>query len=132
MTRASFREHVFRILFRYEFYNNEEFEQQIPLYFMEYQELSEEERIEVINRVQAIEQQLTVIDKKLEENCVGWNTSRIGKPELAILRVAIYEILFDEKIDRAISINEAVVLSKNYCDEKAHSFVNGVLAKLDK
>lgn len=132
MTRATFREHVFKILFRYEFYNREDFIQQIQYYFSEYPDLKDKDMEEIRTRVLNIVNHVEIIDERLQEVCVGWNHNRIGKAELTILRVAIYEILFDEQIQRAISINEAVVLSKLYCDDKAHSFVNGVLAKLEK
>ena len=56
-------------------------------------------------------------------------TGRIGKAELAILRVAVFELKYDG-IKPAIAINEAVELAKKYCDVKSRSFVNGVLAKM--
>lgn len=129
MTRAAFREHVFRILFRYEFHNPQDFEDQIRLYFSEYPDMTDLEVGEIRLKVKNIVTNMEAIDADLAEKCVGWTVKRIGKAELAILRLAIYEILFDDSIEKAISINEAVVLSKAYCDEKAHSFVNGVLAK---
>ena len=66
----------------------------------------------------------------ISEKCKGWTIERIGKAELSILRLAVYELLFDELIDKAVAINEAVELSKKFCDEKSHSFVNGVLARI--
>ena len=48
------------------------------------------------------------------------------------MRLAVYEIVYDDDVDAAVAINEAVELSKKYCDEKTRSFVNGVLAGLMK
>ena len=59
----------------------------------------------------------------------GWNTERIGKVELTILRLALYEIMEDDNISSAIAINEAVELAKRYGQEKSPEFINGVLAK---
>ena len=66
----------------------------------------------------------------ISEGCTGWKLERIGKSELAIIRLATYEMHFDPSVDKAIAINEAVELAKKYGDDKAPSFVNGVLSKL--
>ena len=62
--------------------------------------------------------------------CKGWRLERLGKTELAILRLAVYELLDDNDIPTSVAINEAVELAKIYCSEEAPRFVNGVLAKL--
>ena len=58
----------------------------------------------------------------------AWSLTRLGKAELSILRLAVYEILLDENIPRKVAISEAVELSKRYCNERAASFINGILA----
>ena len=72
---------------------------------------------------------VSLLDEKIE-GCLkeGWTMQRIGKTDLAILRVATYEILYREDIPYKVSINEAVELAKNYCDSLSPSFINGVLA----
>lgn len=67
------------------------------------------------------------IQKAIAANAKGWKPERISKVSLAVLQLAVYEMLFVEGIAPQISINEAVELSKKYDDEKASSFVNGVL-----
>ena len=67
------------------------------------------------------------LDALIEAHSLGWALSRIGRVDLAILRVAVYEILYREDVPTAAAINEAVELSKLYCGEKSSSFVNGVL-----
>ena len=57
-----------------------------------------------------------------------WAASRIGKVELAIIRLAVYEILFDEEVPDKVAVNEAVELSKKYGGDESPAFVNGVLA----
>ena len=54
----------------------------------------------------------------------------MGKVELAVLRLAVYEILFDEDIPGKVAIDEAVELAKKYGQDSSGSFVNGVLAKV--
>ncbi len=143
MTRSELRENVFRILFRYEFHDNEEFNTQLDLFFEQYPEESDDREdgehwpklsdgdIETISaRVGEVLSHLAEVDAKLSDAMVGWKLERVGKAELSILRIASYEILFDDQIELPVAINEAVNLSKKYCDEKAHAFVNGVLAKL--
>ncbi len=144
MKRSAVREHVFRILFRYEFCETKDYSEQVRLYFEEYPDLSDYpevedcpvindlDRAEIETRVNDIIDHIADIDGKITECCTGWKIERIGKPELSILRLAVYEILFDTQVDTAVAINEAVELSKKYCDEKSHSFVNGVLSKLGK
>ena len=60
----------------------------------------------------------------------GWKLPRIGKEELAILRLGVYEVKYDESIPEKVAINEAVELAKKYCDASASKFVNALLAKL--
>ena len=71
-----------------------------------------------------------MIDALLEETSKGWKTSRMGKVELTILRLAVYEMKFDEDIPEKVAINEAIELSKKFGGDDAPGFVNGVLAKL--
>ena len=73
---------------------------------------------------------LPEIDLLLEGAARGWKLSRIGKVELTILRLAVYEMRFDEDIPEKVAINEAVELSKKFGGDEAPAFVNGVLAKL--
>lgn len=74
-----------------------------------------------------------VIDEKISENLKeGWKISRISKVSLALLRLAIYEMLYEEEIPVSVSINEAVELSKKYTAEDDAAFVNGVLGAVAK
>ena len=75
---------------------------------------------------------LEEIDQMLSEKTTGWSLQRIGKVELAILRLAVYEMLFDDTIPVSVAINEAVELAKKYGAEDSASFINGVLAKFAK
>ena len=72
------------------------------------------------------------IDMMLSDASSGWRLNRIGKAELAILRIAVYEICYDEEVPTKVAINEAVELAKKYGSDASYSFVNGVLAKIVK
>ena len=60
----------------------------------------------------------------------GWKTRRMGKVELTILRLALYEMLYDEEVPEKVAINEAVELAKKFGQGESPAFINGVLARL--
>ena len=132
MTRSIIREHIFKILFRAEFYNKEEFTQQAEYYVSELSNAKDKEIEYIKDKTLAIIDKLSEIDEIINENSDGWPTNRLGKAELTIMRLAVYEIRFDEEIPDGVAINEAVELSKKYGSDTSSSFVNGVLAKIIK
>jgi len=69
------------------------------------------------------------IDKLLEVASDNWKVDRVNKVELAILRLALTEMLFMEDIPRKVSINEAVDLGKKFSDDEAGKFINGILSR---
>ena len=131
MTRREIRENVFMMLFRVEFHDAAELAEQDKLYF-EPLELTPEHRKLISDRTRLIEDKLPEIDKKIEELSVGWKKERIGKVELTILRLAIYEALYDDDVPAGVAINEAIELAKKYGGDDSPSFVNGILGKLTK
>lgn len=84
------------------------------------------------NEALGVEQHTEEIDKVISENIRGWNLSRLSKVTLAILRLAVYEILFDKTIPSGVSINEAVELAKQYGGKDDAPYINGVLASVAK
>ena len=72
------------------------------------------------------------IDALLNEAAEGWKTSRMNKVDLTILRLAVYEMRWDDDVPEGVAINEAVELAKRFGGENSSSFVNGVLGKLAK
>ena len=77
-----------------------------------------------------IENNKEAIDTVVSENLQNWQLDRISKVNLSILRLATYEILYDEQVPRAVVINEALEITRRYSDEKSVSFINGVLDKI--
>ena len=131
MSRSKLREKTFQLLFRVEFNQAEEIEEQAQLFFddEEQEALSEKEKKQILDKVNHILEKLSEIDTQIDEKAEGWNVSRIGKVELAILRLAIFEIQYDDSIPAAVSINEAVELAKKFAQDGSPAFINGVLAR---
>ncbi|MCR4849841.1 MAG: transcription antitermination factor NusB [Lachnospiraceae bacterium] len=128
MTRSMLREELFRLLFRAEFMPREELSEQKELFFAD-SSMTDEEKDDISLRFDDIISKLGEIDGKLSERVTGWNIDRIGKAELTILRLAVYEIDHDDRVPTGAAINEAVELAKKYGQDNSSSFVNGVLAK---
>ncbi len=130
MGRREVREQVFKLLFRVEFNPREEMPQQEAFFFEdEENKMAQEGCAEVTQKFNRILEKLDDIDKELNGKVQGWNTERMGKVDLTILRLAVYEILYDETIPTRVAINEAVELAKRYGQDSSSAFVNGVLAK---
>ncbi|MDD6694901.1 MAG: transcription antitermination factor NusB [Firmicutes bacterium] len=131
MSRSKLREKVFQLLFRIAFGSEEEYEEHAVLFFAdeEQEALTEKEQKQIQDKYDQILAHLDQIDAQINEKSVGWNVSRLGKVELAIMRLAVYEILFDDTIPGSVSINEAIELAKKYGAQESPAFVNGVLAK---
>ena len=122
MSRREQREQIFKLLFR--------MPEQLRLFFEQADEpISEEDADYISRKYEKIMEKLPEIDKLLNEKTEKWSTDRMGKAELTILRVAVYEILFDEEIPTGVAINEAVELAKKFGQDNAKAFVNGILAK---
>ena len=77
-----------------------------------------------------IENNKEAIDAVVSENLHNWKIDRISKVNLSILRLATYELLYDEQVPRPVVINEALEITRRYSDEKSVSFINGVLDKI--
>lgn len=130
MGRREVREQVFKLLFRVEFNPREEMAQQEKFFFEDEENfMAQGNHDEVARKFNRIFEKLDDIDKELNGKVHGWNTDRMGKVDLTILRLAVYEILYDEEIPTRVAINEAVELAKRYGQDSSSAFVNGVLAK---
>ncbi|MCR5177829.1 MAG: transcription antitermination factor NusB [Lachnospiraceae bacterium] len=130
MRRSELREQIFYLLFRIPFIEPGEMERQEALFFSERDKpLSEKDEAFIRERYEKIQEKLPDIDDAINRETVGWDTGRMGKVDLAIIRLAVYEIKYDDTVPVGVAINEAVELAKKYGQEESSSFVNGVLAK---
>ena len=130
MSRRELREQIFKLLFRIEFNAKEEMQEQVGLFFEEEENQADvADTAYITEKFQKVYDKLEEIDTALNEKVEGWNTGRMGKVDLTVLRLAVYEIMFDEEIPTGVAINEAVELAKKFGQDTSPSFVYGVLAK---
>ena len=129
MTRRQLRENVFKMLFRVEFHDDKELPEQLILFEDELEPISEDEKIYMTNKYKDIYAHIEELDAAINEVSKGWKTIRMGKVDLTLIRLAVYEIRFEEEIPVKVSINEAVELAKKYGTDDSPAFVNGLLAK---
>lgn len=130
MNRRGLREQVFKLLFRVEFNAKEEMEEQCRL-FLEHEdvEMADKDADYIVEKYTAIQERIEEIDEMINEKAKGWSTDRMGKVDLTIIRLAVYEMKFDENIPEGVAINEAVELGKKFGQDESAGFINGVLAK---
>ena len=130
LSRAEIRTHIFKLLFQIEFCPPEDIDDQVAAYFTLEEEMREADRQYIIEKSKAVVQHTPEIDGLLNEKTIGWKTSRMNKVDLAILRLAVYEIKYDPDVPERVAANEAVELAKAYSSDDGPAFVNGVLAKI--
>lgn len=128
MTRSEQREEILILTFEKTFHD-EPLEEIIS----SAKELRGEKINEYIEReVFGIFENLKQIDDLIEENCISWKLNRIPRVTLCIMRICIYEMLYDDTVPTGVAINEAVELCKKYASEDDKKFVNGVLGAVSK
>lgn len=133
MRRHEQREQVFKLLFRVDFHVPEDMPEQAELFLTDSENIPGSEDAEYIgNKYRCILEKLSEINTLIDENATGWDTTRMGKVELTVLRLSVYEMLFDDDIPKSVAIDEAVEIAKKYGQDGAGSFVNAILAKIVK
>lgn len=130
MKRTELREHIFKMVFGIEFNGKEDMPEQLELYFEELGEVSEKDLNYIQEKAKKVAEKAEEIDALLNEHTKGWKTVRMNKADLTILRLAVYEIKWDEDVPAGVAIDEAVELAKRYSSDEGPAFVNAVLAKL--
>lgn len=130
MSRRELREQIFKLLFRVEFNSLEDMPEQEELFFDQEDAAQGEDADYISDKYNRICRKLSELDAMLDEKAKGWDTKRMSKVDLTILRLAVYEIKFDESVPASVAINEAVELAKKFGQDASSSFVNGILAKL--
>lgn len=129
MTRREIRENIFCLIFQYEFYGAAGYDEQRDI-FLEESSLSDKEEREVVEKLEKLLSLLPDIDGMIAGSSKGWKLDRIAKAELAILRLAVFEAMYDDGVPVGVAVNEAVELAKAYGDDNAPAFVNGILGKI--
>ena len=129
MSRKRARDNAFKCVYEIEFGKNENIDD-ILRYCYEENSIKPDEKEYIEKVVRGIKEKLTEIDNIILSNLKNWSIDRIAKIDLAILRLAIYEIKYMDDIPEKVSANEAVELAKTYGNNDSKSFVNGVIAKV--
>lgn len=157
MTRREQREAIFKILFVSQFRDRDEMSEQEDLLLdsvkedweekeqqllskgsegalkrIEKSRVTSEDQAYIADKANRILARIPEIDTKLNATSRGWKTSRMSKADLSILRLAVYEMFYDEDIPVGVAINEAVELSKKFGGDESASFVNGILGVLSR
>lgn len=118
------------MLFRVEFNTPQDMPEQMQLFFADDEvKRTPEEETYIEEKYGKIVEKLSDIDAQLEEKAENWNVSRMGKVDLTVLRLALYEMQYDEDVPVSVAINEAVELAKKFGQDSSGAFVNAVLAK---
>lgn len=130
MSRRTARKHIFSMIFQAEFHSEEDIDEAISLYNDDIGETSISDKLFIKGEIEGILQNKDAIDEKINECAVGWSVARIAKVDIAILRIAVYEIFFVEDIPDNVSVNEAVELAKEFSSDKSPAFINGILGKI--
>lgn len=134
MNRSELRENIFKLLFMSDFNGKEEMPGQLALYFegldAEGRAPGEQDQTYMQEKYGKVCEKLEEIDGMLNACAEGWKTTRMSKVDLSILRLAVYEMVYDEEIPVKVAINEAVEIAKRFGGDESASFINGVLAKV--
>lgn len=132
MKRSEIRELAFKLIYSLEIQKNENLDEQIDLY-IENNEIEDREAIEYIKDcIYGINENAEEINKTVESSLTSdWKIDRISKVNLSLLKLAIYEIKY-QNIPYKVEINEVVELAKTYGEDMSSKFINGALAKIVK
>ncbi len=125
MGRKQARIGAMQVLFQME--SNSDFSQELLERYFDNFEYDDGEQSYINDAVNSIKDNLSIIDKYISNNLEGWSIYRLARVDLAVLRIAIYEILYREDIPVEVSINEAIEIVKKYSNEDSFKFINGVL-----
>ncbi len=128
-TRTQARESVIGLLYAYDLGNDGivKFVDEI----LEDKKIRNKQKDFALNLFNGVVNNLEMIDSNISENLAKRGINDMGSVEKSILRLAVYEILFED-LDKPIVINEAIELSKRLASDTAPRFVNGVLDKISK
>ena len=141
MSRREIREAVFKLVYTSEFNTEEEMDDRFQLFLdivlpeeKKEKDLlpSEEDIASVRTKYRAIREKAAELDELINKSSDGWKTRRMSKVDLSILRVAVYEMIYDDTVPVGVAINEAVEGAKKYGGDDSSAFINGILGKMAK
>lgn len=131
MSRRSARKNAFYLLFQMDFSIESEFWKVKEVFFNETDDvIAEEDKEFILKEVEGVKEHISEIDEMIANVAKGWTIDRMSKVDLAILRLAVYEMKYSEETPVSVAVNEAVELAKKFSSDQAPAFINGILGKL--
>ncbi|MCJ7855440.1 transcription antitermination factor NusB [Lachnospiraceae bacterium NSJ-143] len=130
MSRTNARKNAFYLVFQHDFVGAEGMDEAKDVFYSENEDIDDTDRNFINSAVNGTLENLESIDAVISEAAKGWTIERMAKVDLAILRLAVYELKFSSLTPEKVVINEAVELAKKYSSDNAPAFVNGVLGKI--
>ncbi|HEB71235.1 MAG TPA: transcription antitermination factor NusB [Nitrospirae bacterium] len=125
-SRRKSRETALKILYQAEFAQNENIGDKVVEYFCENpSDVGQREFAEIL--VEGVTKRKTDIDERLGKALKNWELSRLGYVERAILRLGVFEIIYQPVTPDKVAINEAIELAKTFCQGESASLINGAL-----
>ncbi len=133
MTRREIRETIFKLMYMNGFFDGDDFEHQVGLFFEnEGDRYTSGDSAYIRSKLSEILEKEAEMDEMIDDASEGWKVSRMNRVDLCILRLAIYEMLYDEEIPYRVAINEAIELAKTFGGDESPSFINGILGNISK
>lgn len=129
MSRRTARKHIFNLIFQSEFNKEVNSAELMKTYSVEYKDYNSVDAEFIKTEYDGVFANIDNIDDTINKSAKGWSVSRLSKVDLAILRLAVYEILYSDIPDK-VSVNEAVELAKEFGEDKSPAFINGVLGSV--
>ena len=130
MSRTNARRNAFYLLFQHDFVGSEEMNDAKDIFFKENEEINDADKAFILKNVDGVLENIEEIDSIIDKCAKGWTTNRMAKVDLAILRLAVYEMKFSNETPRNVVINEAVELAKKYSSDESPAFINGILGNI--
>ena len=122
-SRSELREKIMTILYQINVYNNNKMEYEVDSVIKENLEIDNEFVKEVVYGIITYQQDIDTLANKYLNS---WTITRLGNTDQAILRIAIYELIYTDT-PSVVCINEAIELAKKYSDDDVRKMINGVL-----
>jgi len=124
------RRHAFKLVFQIGFYEPFDPKEKIELYFAEVENTDSLDRSFIEQEVTGVAANREAIDARIDAAAEGWDVPRLSRVDLAIMRLAVYELCYTTDIPHKVAINEALELAKAYSTDESPAFINGVLGKI--
>mgnify|MGYP000418172730 CR=1 FL=1 len=130
MIRTELREHIFKLLFQEEFNQEEDMQEHLKYYFMTLENAADKDKDYIQEKYEAVAGHIAEIDELINQYAKGWKTTRMNKVDLAILRLDVNKMKWDEKVPVGSTINEEEEIAKRLSGGDSTTFINGVLGKI--